>query len=159
MKSSRLIMGRGAAVALFAALLAGGLTACSEAAPKNPTIEARKANFKAIGVAFKTVGDQLKTGTPDLEKIRPATSDLVKRTALIKDYFPAGTGPETGAKTEAKALIWSKPAEFAKHSDDVVKAATALDAAATKGDLAALGTASAALGASCKACHTEFREK
>lgn len=159
MKSSGFVTGRGVRVALVAALLACGLAACSEAAPKNPTIEARKANFKAIGAAFKVVGDELKTGKPDLEKVRPATADLVKRTALIKNYFPAGTGPETGAKTEAKAEIWAKPAEFTKHADDVVKAAGALDAAALKGDLAGLGTASTALGGSCKACHTEFRKK
>ena len=159
MKSSGLTMGRGLRVALVTALLAGGVAACSEAAPTNPTIEARQKNFKAIGAAFKTVGDELKTGKPDLAKVTPAAADLVKRTAQIKGYFPAGTGPETGAKTEAKPEIWTKQSEFAKYADDAVKAAGELEAAAGKGDVAALGTASAALGASCKGCHTNFREK
>ena len=149
----------GMRIAIVLALAAGGLAACSEAATDNETVTERKANFKAIGGAFKIVTDEIKTGNPDLEKVRPAAHELATRTALIKDYFPAGSGPESGAKTKAKAAIWTNQAEFAKHRDAAVAAAAELDSVAGKGDLAELTRASEALGKTCKDCHTPFREK
>lgn len=144
--------------ALAVALLAGGLTAC-DPPPTNKDVTARQTNFKAIGDAFKIVTDQVKTGQPDLDKVRPAATELVTRVGQIKDHFPVGSGPESGAKTKAKAAIWTNTGEFEKDRSAAVDAVADLDAAASAGDLAALSKTSAALGETCKTCHTQFREK
>ena len=103
--------------------------------------------------------DQVKTGQPDLDKVRPAATELVTRVGQIKDHFPVGSGPESGAKTKAKAAIWTNTGEFEKDRSAAVDAVADLDAAASAGDLAALSKTSAALGETCKTCHTQFREK
>lgn len=159
MKETGSTMKAGIRVALVAALLAGGLAACSSGGPEAEVVAARKANFKAIGKSFKTVGDELKTGKPDLDKVRKATQELVAHTEEIKDHFPAGSGPESGAKTKAKAAVWANPAEFNKDREAAVAAARELDKAAGTGDLAALAKASETLGKTCQDCHTQFREK
>jgi cytochrome c556 len=76
----------------------------------------------------------------------------------VKTWFPAGSGPQDGKKTDAKAEVWSKPAEFAQAHTRFVDAAKALQAVVTTGDMAAIGASTKTLGAACKGCHDKFRE-
>ena len=122
-------------------------------------VSMRKANFKEIGGAFKTIGDELKTGAPDMSTVRPLARDLARRAAVVKDHFPAGSGPESGLKTKAKASIWTNQTEFGKYRDAMGIAATALDTAVRSGELTAMNKARDALGKTCQGCHNQFREK
>jgi cytochrome c556 len=149
------LMKAGAALSLAAA----GTYAASAAAPAiSAAIAARKANYKEIGGAFKTVNDEIKSGAPDMNTVRPLAKDIATRAALQLKNFPRGSGPESGLKTRAKAAIWSDAAAFLKLQNDMVSAAKTLSAAAAGGNAAALASARDALGASCKSCHDRFRE-
>ena len=121
-------------------------------------VNARKANYKEIGGAFKAVNDEIKSGAPHWGTVRPLAKELAARSVQQVKYFPRGSGPESGLKTRAKAVIWNEQAQFVKIQRDMVAAANALQAAADKGDVAALTAARTSLGATCKACHDRYRE-
>lgn len=120
-------------------------------------IKARQANFKEIGGDFKTVGDEIKSGAPDLAAVRSAARDLNQRAGGQAKYFVPGSGPDSGVKTRAQPAIWSDAAGFTKMNDDLVRAAADLDAAAQKGDVTGLVAARSALGTTCKGCHEKYR--
>jgi cytochrome c556 len=141
-------------------LLALGLAACGNPdTPAGRIADERHENFEKIGDAAKAVGDQLKEANPDLAKIQAAAATINGFAPQVANWFPAGSGPADGIKTDALQAVWEKPAEFKAAADRFVAEAARFDAAAKTGDLAAIGAAMQALGASCKGCHDKFREK
>lgn len=149
---------RAGTAAVLAALL--GTAALAAASPAiTAAIAARKANYKEIGGAFKTINDEIKSGSPDFNSVRPLARDIAARSALQLKHFPKGSGPESGVKTRAKPAIWKDYASFSKLQKDMVASANTLSAAATARDVAALSKARTALGATCKSCHDKFREE
>ena len=146
---------------LPAAALCLALAGCG-GAPDTPgakAAHARHENFEAIGKAFKTIGDELKKGAPDLAAIQAQAATVHRLAPQVKDWFPAGSGPQDGVKTDALAAVWQQPDEFGKAAARLTDASAALDAAAQAGDLAAVRGAVPPLGAACKGCHERFREK
>jgi len=120
-------------------------------------IKARQASYKEIGGAFKSINDELKSGAPDMNSVKPLARDIAARAALLPKYFPKGSGPEAGLKTRAKPEIWKDNAAFVKLQGDMITAARALDAAAASGNAAGLSAARNTLGGTCKSCHDRFR--
>ena len=118
----------------------------------------RHENYEKIGKAMKAIGRTLKAETPDLAVVRTNADTIATLAPKVKTWFPAGTGPDVG-KTEAKAEIWQKTDDFNAKADDFARAATAFQAAARGGDVAAIRAAQGELGKSCKACHDLYREE
>lgn len=146
--------------ALFAAAFLLTSVAATAASPAIVSaIAARKANYKEIGGAFKTINDEIKSGSPDMNTIKPLARDIATRSALQLKHFPKGSGPESKQKTRAKALIWKEFAAFSKLQKDMVTAANALNTAAASGNVGAMTTARNALGGTCKSCHDRYREE
>ncbi|MEJ5977207.1 cytochrome c [Novosphingobium sp. PS1R-30] len=146
---------------ILPAVLCLALAGCG-GSPDTPGAKAahdRHENFEAIGKAFKTIGDELKKGAPDLAAIKTQATKINGFAPQVKDWFPAGSSPKDGVKTDALAAIWEQPDEFGKAAARFAEAAAALDAAAASGDLAAVRGATGPLGAACKSCHERFREK
>lgn len=151
--------------AIAALLLSALLGACStgdqgpSASPEIvQAIKARKANYKEIGGAFKTVGDELKSSAPDVNSLGPALQEIVSRSNDQLQYFPTGSGPESHEKTRAKADIWANFEAFSKSQDGfVVKAKALAQAQASGADAAALAGQYRELGEACKGCHDRFR--
>ena len=141
-------------VAAASLLLAG----CADNTPGGKAAHERHENFEAIGDAFKVINDQLKKSAPDLAAVKAETAKIAGLAPQVKTWFPAGSGPQDGKKTDAKAEVWSKPAEFAQAHARLVDAAKALQAVVATGDVAAIGASTKTLGASCKGCHDKFRE-
>ena len=154
---NKLTLTRAAIATLFA--MGGGTFAYAAAPAIVSAIKARQANFKEIGGAFKTVNDEIKSGAPDFASVRPAAREVAVRAAGQAKYFVKGSGPQSGEKTRALPAIWTDAAGFAQVNANFVRAARALDAAAQKGDVAALTAARTALGGTCKACHDKFRAR
>ena len=119
---------------------------------------ARQANYKEIGGAFKTINDELRSGSPDMNALRPAAKDVAQRAAMSLKQFPKGSGPGAGTRTRAKAAIWKNFADFSKIQTEMVAAANALNTAAGSRDIAAMRAARDRLGATCKSCHDKYRE-
>lgn len=146
---------------LLTAGLCLALAACG-GGPKTPGEQAahdRHEKFEAIGKAFKTIGDELKKDAPDVAKVKENAATLAGLAPQVKDWFPAGSGPQDGVKTEALAAVWQQPDEFGKAATRLTEASATLNAAAQAGDLAAVRGAATPLGAACKDCHDRFREK
>ncbi|WP_375198051.1 c-type cytochrome [Sphingobium sp.] len=142
----------------FAALGMVASYAAYAAAPAvTNAVKARQASYKEIGGAFKSINDELKSGSPDMNSVKPLARDIAARAVLLPKYFPKGSGPESGLKTRAKPEIWKDNATFVKLQGDMITAARALDMAAASGNVAGLGSARTALGGACKSCHDRFR--
>ncbi|MFC4309942.1 c-type cytochrome [Steroidobacter flavus] len=146
--------------AVFATLLAPALALvaaqASEPANVKELQKARHDHYHELGDSFKVIRDQIKTDKPDLAAIKSAAKVVNDASVNQEKWFPAGSGPEAG-KTQAKAEIWSKPAEFKTAIKNFADAAPKLQTAANSGDVAAIKTAFADTGKTCKGCHETFR--
>tara|TARA_R110000787_G_scaffold26080_6_gene73075 strand:- start:7218 stop:7790 length:573 start_codon:yes stop_codon:yes gene_type:complete len=120
-------------------------------------IEARQAQLKKIGKAFKTINDQLKAGTPDLAQIQAAAAVVPKETADMADWFPEGTGPDAGVKTEALPIIWESKSDFNDKVAALQDAAAKLETVAQGGNVTEIASAFQTTGGTCKACHDKYR--
>ena len=130
--------------------LASGLTVKEQ-------IEARQAQLKKMGKAFKTISDQLKSDKPDIAQIQAAAAVVPKESATMLDWFPTATGPESGVKTEALPAIWNNKEDFNGKVAALQDTAAKLDSAAQTGDIAAISAAFQTTGGTCKACHDKYR--
>lgn len=126
------------------------------ATPANQ-VRTRVEGLRALGAAFKTVNDGLRSSDVPVAQIQQAARTI--RTAARQQYrwFPAGSGPQTGVKTYAKPDIWSKRAEFRTAQDNFARAADGFQRAAATGNVDAIKAANRNLGGTCKACHDAFR--
>ena len=145
-----------AAVSIFAL----ALTACGNPdTPAGRAADARHESFEQIGDAFKAVADQLKAPSPDLVALRTAAGTINSMAPKVESWFPAGSGPEDGIKTDALQTVWAKPDEFKQAAAKLVEESAKFNALAQAGDIAAIGEGMKALGGACKGCHDKFREK
>ena len=120
-------------------------------------IELRQAQLKKMGKAFKSISDQLKASEPDLAAIQEAAASVPVESAGMADWFPAGTGQDSGVKTDALPAIWDDPEDFAQKIADFRAASDTLAATAAAGDIAAIGEAFGNTGGTCKSCHKSYR--
>ena len=152
-----------ALAALTMVLAACGGEATSEgetavaAGPEPEVIDARQANFKAIGKSCKAIRTQLEGASPDTAAIAAAATDLNGYALLMDEHFPEGTSVEDGYDTEALAVIWEKTDEFTEAKARLVQASADMITIAEAGDVAAIGDQVGAIGGSCKNCHDNFR--
>ena len=141
-------------------LLALGLTACGNPdTPAGRAADSRHKNFEQIGDAFKVVADQLKATAPDVAKIQAAATTINGFAPKVETWFPAGSGPADGLKTDALQTVWTKPDQFKQATAKFVDEAAKFQALTQAGDAGALGEGMKGLGGSCKGCHDNFREK
>jgi cytochrome c556 len=115
--------------------------------------------MKAMGAAMKAVGDQFKSGSPDLAVIKVQAAKIDAGAKALPTWFPVGSGPAPGVKTEALPLIWTDTAGFAAKQHAFALAAAKFDTAAQTGDQAALLPAAKSVGAACKSCHDTYKAK
>jgi cytochrome c556 len=98
-------------------------------------------------------------GTYDAAQVRLAADAIasVAHSGLGALYGP-GTEKSIGEqKTTVKPELFQKTAEVAKMAKDFTAASDELVKAANSGDVAAVKAAHGKVGASCKACHDDFR--
>ncbi len=121
------------------------------------TIRARQANFKEMARASKTIGDQLKARNPSVEDIQASAVVLADHAPRILTWFPAGSGPESGVRTRAKAEIWTNQEGFGEAAARFIATTEEFSTIVGTGDVAAIRVAQADLGPSCRNCHDRFR--
>ncbi len=61
-------------------------------------VKSRRANYKEIGGAFKTLTDEVKTGSPIIDVIKPAAVEIQRRGAMQMD-FSRSSSQTAGEKT------------------------------------------------------------
>ncbi len=142
-------------------LIALSLTACSRNpdTPGGRAADARHESFEKIGDAFKVIADQLAAKSSDIAAIRSAAGTINALAPKIETWFPIGSSPADGLKTDALQTVWTKPDEFKQAAAKLVAEAGKFHALAEAGNTGALGVGMKALGGACKGCHDKFREE
>lgn len=120
-------------------------------------IEARQEKYEALGDTFRTLNQQFRSGSPDLAVVQEAAAQVPTIVEGMETWFPAGTGPESGVETEALSTIWETPDDFAQKIVEHQEAVAALAEVANSGDLDTIQAAVQATGATCGACHDDYR--
>ncbi len=130
--------------------LANGMTVAEQ-------IKARQEGYKSIGGAFKTIREEIKKDEMDMAALETAAATLSDKAGAMETWFPEGTGPDAGVKTEALATIWEDPDGF-EGAIGRFKAATAeFETAVKAANLETVRGAPALLGGACKNCHDNYR--
>jgi cytochrome c556 len=119
----------------------------------------RRGNFDTLLTAYKVVNAQLKRGRPDIAAIAGATDRMATMTRQLPAWFPPGSGPESGAETNAKPEIWRRPEDFRAHAEAMSEAVDRLAVAARSGNIDAIRERQHAVSAACTACHQVFEER
>lgn len=142
-------------------LIALGLTACSRNpdTPAGRAADARHESFEEIGDSFKVIADQITAKSSDIAAIRSAASTINALAPKVATWFPAGTSPADGLKTDALQTVWTRRDEFNQAAAKLVAESGKFHALAQTGNMAALGEGMKALGSACKGCHDKFREE
>jgi cytochrome c556 len=117
----------------------------------------RMEGFHKIGGAFKLVNDQLKADKPDTGVIAAQAKVVADLAKQIPSWFPAGSGPETGIKTRAKAEIWSDNGGFVAAAKGLETESTKLASVAAGGNVDAIKAQVKATGGACGTCHNKYR--
>ena len=116
----------------------------------------RHEGMETIGKANKAANRELGGSAPNLAVVHASAAQIADLSRKASGWFPAGTGPDVG-KTRAKAEIWQNGPDFAAKLHNFQVAATAFNAAAAGGDVAAMKARFNDMGGTCKACHDKYR--
>ena len=142
-------------MAAAAALAAGG-AAYAQLAPKD-AVGVRVNAYRETGAAFKSINDQLKSKTPAKIMLRSSARTIANAGRDQHKWFPAGSGPESGLKTKAKAAIWTDQAGFGAAQAKFQREADLMLKVVETGDQAQMQKQAKALGQTCSSCHAKFR--
>jgi cytochrome c556 len=154
--------GRTAAIGVGLAVFLGAGAALAQGASTAPmgpgqVVTARQQNFKQLGKAFKAILDELKQPAPDKAVLASNATKMNMLAGLEPNWFPKGSGRESGVKTGAKPEIWSDPAGFAAAVQRLQGETAKLQQIAAAGDPDGLKAQVRATGGACKNCHDKFR--
>lgn len=143
---------------LATASLALLLGACADTTPGGKAVSARHDGFEEMGAAMKAISGQLEQNSATSATVRQSADRLAALAPQVKTWFPVGSGPQDGKRTDAKAEIWTRQAAFGAAATRLEAATVALKAAADGGDAAQVRAAVQTVGAACKNCHQAFKE-
>ena len=139
-----------------ASVLVGAAAAPLLAAPQD-VVKSRVASLRELGAAFKNVNDELKGGSPQIYIIQLSARQINSAARQQYGWFPAGSGPQPGVKTNAKREIWAQSAQFKAGQDAFAAQAAAFAKVAGTGDMNAIRVQAKKLGATCTTCHRAYR--
>lgn len=144
------------AVATLAATLAAA-DAFAQAKPEDAILY-RQGAFKVIGWNFGPMAAMVQGRIPyDKEGFAKRAANVAAVSAMPFEGF--GPGTDAGAPTKAKPEVWSKADDFKAKMMKMNEETTKLAAIAKTGSLDDIKKQFGATGASCKACHDDYRNK
>jgi len=113
----------------------------------------RKAGFKRNADSMKAIAAAI--GSGDYQTIINRAEGIASWANKIPSYFPEGSD---SGDTKARAEIWFEFDAFKAKAKANETAARTLVTAAKSGDQGAMMAGLKNLGASCKSCHSNFKE-
>ena len=119
-------------------------------------IKGRQGAMMLSGVAMASIKGAIDAGQP-LASQRFSTRSLARWAHAVPGMFPAGSGPEAGGQSNARAEIWSDRAGFEARAADYAAAADRLAELAAGDDAAAFADQWTAVRATCQACHDGYK--
>jgi cytochrome c556 len=143
-----------AAVVCSCFAVVGAVAGSAETAQIKP----RQDKLRDMGGALKSITDEIKKGKLDWDNtILPNVQTIKERSGYLLNWFPKGSGPESGVKTYALPVIWQKNDDFVKLGKAAQAEALKLDQVAASKNADALKAQVIATGKACKACHDTYR--
>lgn len=135
-------------------IAAFGTAALAHSGVKDETVKKRMALMTGIAEQMKVVGTMAKgQATFDAEKARAALSQISAASARIPQFFEMRADDP---KSEALPEIWEQFERFTVLSNNTAQLADQL--ATTVNSQTDLPAVLKQMGASCKACHADFRK-
>ena len=113
----------------------------------------RKAGFKGNADSMKAIAAAI--GGSDYQTVISLAEGIASWASKIPSYFPEGSD---SGDTKARAEIWFEFDAFKAKAKANETAALTLVAAAKSGDQGAMMAGLKNLGASCKSCHSNFKD-
>jgi len=143
---------------LVLALAASALSAPAMAQFQKPedAIKYRKASFTVLAAHFGRVGAMANGRMPFDAKL-VAENAAIAETMSKLPWAAFGPGTDKG-DSRAEPEVWTEQAKFTAASEKMMAEMVKLNAAAKTGNLDQIKAAFGAAGASCKACHDDFRK-
>jgi cytochrome c556 len=140
-------------------LLACGLVATAIAEPKpEVVIDYRQSVMTVVGWNFGRLGAMVKGTAPfDAKEFSMRADRLATLGPQALEGFAKGS--DKGAKTDAKAEIWTNFDDFQTKMNDMVTQTKALADVAKTGDEAKMKDQFKKTGGACKACHEKYKEQ
>ncbi len=132
------------------------LPAQAQFAKPEDAIKYRKASFTVMAAHFGRLGAMANGRVPYDAKAAADNADTVSALAKLP-WAAFGEGTDKG-ETRAKPEIWKESAKYKEAADKMQAEVAKLNVAAKAGNLDALKAAFGPAGASCKACHDNFRK-
>ncbi|MCC8935893.1 cytochrome c [Bradyrhizobium sp. Arg68] len=121
-------------------------------------IKSRQDKFRDMGGALKAINDELKKGRIDWDNTVVSSAQTIKnRSDYLLNWFPRGSGPESGIKTYALPAIWQNNNDFETLGKLAQVEAAKLNQVALSKEVNALKAQVEAMGKACKACHDSYR--
>src|SRR5258706_12869350 len=87
--------------ALIAIGACAGVAGMYAVAASVDVVKERQQGLKHMGEDFKAMADQLRAGKLDPATVKQASATISKTADAMANWFPKGSGPETGVKTAA----------------------------------------------------------
>jgi cytochrome c556 len=109
-----------------------------------------------MGNHMARIGAMAQGRTPFDAKVAADNAAIVLTVSRLP-FGAFGEGTDKGMPHRAKAEIWKDNAKFKAAAEKMIGEVTKLEAAAKAGNLDGMRSAFGAVGASCKACHDDFR--
>lgn len=120
-------------------------------------VKYRQAAFQVLSTHVQRVGAMAKGEVPFDKASAEVNATLIELLSRqVATAFPAGSDM---APSKAKPEVWTAPADFKTHGEQLQSAAGKLSGAARVGDAAAFKAAFGAMTQTCKACHDGYRNR
>ncbi len=147
---------RVAAVACVVVATTFSLNAAAQHKPEQ-VIHYRQSAMTLMGWNFGALGEMVKGKTPwDVTQFALHADRLAGLAPQVLEGFAKGS--DKGAKTDAKAGIWTNFDDFQAKDTDLLKQTKALAETAHSGDEAAMKAQFKQTAEACKACHKKYKE-
>jgi cytochrome c556 len=143
-------------LALAFAGIATALPAAAQFAKPEDAVKYRKAAFTVMAAHFSRVGAMVQGRVPFDAAAAQANMEIATMTSKLP-FAAFGPGTDVG-DTRAKPNIWSDNAKFVAAANKMQEEMGKLNTAAKSGNLDQIKAAFGPVGASCKACHDDFRK-
>lgn len=125
-------------------------------ASEKDVINYRKHNMEIVGAHMNSIVAVIKEQVTHRDHLTVHANGLAAAARMSAAAFKEKTG---GGDTTAKDTIWSDSAKFDEAMQMLLTSTTALEKAASSGDIASVQAAIGDVGKSCKNCHDSFRVK
>jgi cytochrome c556 len=149
----------GAAAVIAAGLFLFGVSSRAQDSSAEDIIQGRQSNYRDLGGAYREINEEIKKNAPMKFLLEQYANQLTDLANDQENWFPKGTGPDSGTNTNAKPEIWSDPADFKKFSTELKAEAKKLAAIAGDNDKAAIAAQLKVVSVPCQGCHAKYKTK